>query len=511
MSQPAGTLTGGRLAGAFIALMVVNTMSGVDTTIVSTAAPTITSDLGRLSLLPWISTAYLLAQIGTIALYGKLGDLYGRKRVFLTAASLFLVASVLCGAAQSMPQLVAFRFLQGAGAGGLTGLAMAIVADIAPPSRVGRYLGYAGLVYAFTSVLGPLTGGLFVDHLSWRWAFYINLVPGLIGGAFVIALVPSEQKERIRHRIDVLGAILLAATTTALVLTTSWGGSEYEWTSPVIVFLVIAVVGAGAAFVFREQRAPEPLVPLGVLRERTVSLSIGANLVAGAAFTAGIVFLPILYQAVIGRDATSSGLLLIPLGLATALSTVVAGQVVDRYGGVKVIPATGMVTMALAYAALSTVDADTSAAFGATCALFVGIGVGCVMQTLLHVVQRSVPIENLGIATSSVMLGRIMGSALGVALFGAIFNARLEPALAAIPGVVPDDVHGDPASIRQLGAGLRHAVAAAFADALAGGFTALVGVSLLGLGTVLALRGRVLRRRIAIPVDLDAQVAPTAP
>jgi EmrB/QacA subfamily drug resistance transporter len=510
MTAQSGTLSGARLAGAFTALMVVNTMSAVDTTIVSTAAPTITSDLGRLSLLPWISTAYLLAQIGTIALYGKLGDLYGRKRVFLTAATLFLVASVLCGAAQSMPQLVAFRFLQGAGAGGLTGLAMAIVADIAPPSKVGRYLGYAGLVYAFTSVLGPLTGGLFVDHLSWRWAFYINLVPGLVGGAFVIALVPSQQKERIRHKVDVLGAFLLAATTTALVLATSWGGSEYDWTSPVIVLLVLAIGGAGGAFVYWEGRAPEPLVPLRMLRERTVALSIGANLVAGAAFTAGIVFLPILYQAVIGRDATESGLLLIPLGLATALSTVVAGQIVDRYGGVKLIPAIGMVSMAIAYAALSTVDADTTAGFGATCALFVGIGVGCVMQTLLHVVQRSVPTANLGIATSSVMLGRIMGSALGVALFGAIFNARLEPALAAISGVDPDDIHGDPASIGDLSAGLRRAVAAAFADALAGGFTAMVAISLLGLGTVLALRARVMRGRIEVPMEPDAQVVPTA-
>jgi EmrB/QacA subfamily drug resistance transporter len=510
MTRPAGTLSGRRLVGAFVALMVVNTMSGVDSTIVATAAPTITSDLGRLSLLPWISTAYLLAQIGTIALYGKLGDLYGRKRVFLSATSLFLVASMLCGAAQSMPQLVAFRFLQGAGAGGLTGLAMALVADIAPPSKVGRYLGYAGFVYAFTSVLGPLTGGLFVDHLSWRWAFYVNLVPGLVGGAFVIALVPSQLKERIRHQLDLVGAFLLAATTTALVLVTSWGGSEYEWTSPVIVALIVAILGAGGAFVLWEQRAPEPLVPLGVLRERTVALSIGANLVAGAAFTAGIVFLPVLYQAVIGRDATASGLLLIPLGLATALATIVAGQIIDRYGGVKVIPAIGMVSMAVAYAALSTVDAGTTAAFAATCACFVGIGVGCVMQSLLHVVQRSVPVENLGIATSSVMLGRIMGSALGVALFGAIFNARLEPALATISGVDPDDVHGDPASIRELSAGVRHAVAAAFADALAGGFAALVAVSLLGLGMVLALRAHVMRGRIEALVEPDAQVAPAA-
>ena len=186
-------LAGARLTIAFTALMFVNAMSSVDATIVATAAPTITAELGRLSLLPWISTAYLLAQIATIPLYGKLGDVYGRRRFLLLAAALFLVASMCCGLAQTMPQLVAFRAVQGAGAGGLAGLSMALVADIAPPAKLGRYLGYAGLVYALTFVLGPLSGGLFVDHLSWRWAFFINLPAGLLGGSVVLALDPQRR------------------------------------------------------------------------------------------------------------------------------------------------------------------------------------------------------------------------------------------------------------------------------------------------------------------------------
>jgi hypothetical protein len=236
---------------------------------------------------------------------------------------------------------------------------------------------------------------------------------------------------------------------------------------------------------------------LYILRERTVALAILANLAAGSAFTAGIVFLPVAFQAVIGRDATSSGVLLIPLGLATALTTVAAGHVVERVGGAKLVPALGMVAIACAYALLSTMDGDLDARFAASCALLAGIGVGCVMQTLLHVVQRSVPPAHLGVATSSVMLGRITGSALGVAFFGAIFISRLRPALRAIPGVDPDSVHGDPASIRKLSAPTRHEVAAAFAHALAGGFTALVAIAVLGLVAVLGLRAHAVRERIA--------------
>jgi EmrB/QacA subfamily drug resistance transporter len=488
-------LAGPRLAVAFTALMFVNAMSSVDATIVATAAPTITAELGRLSLLPWISTAYLLAQIASIPLYGKLGDVYGRQRLLVVAASLFLVASMCCGLSQTMPQLVAFRALQGAGAGGLAGLSMALVADIAPPAKLGRYLGYAGLVYALTFVLGPLTGGLFVDHLSWRWAFFINLPAGLIGGGLVVALVRNVPST-VRRRIDYFGAALLATTTTTLVLLTSWGGVEYDWASPAILALAAIVIASAAGFLAWERRAPEPLLPLARLRDRVVALATLTNLIAGMGFTALIVFLPVLFQAVAETAATESGLLLIPLGLATALTTVAAGRVVERFGGAKAVPTVGMLLMMVAYALLGTIDGDTPATFASTAGLLAGVGVGCVMQTLLHVVQRSVPFAHLGVTTSTVMLGRLSGSALGVALFGALFNNRLADRLSDRAGVDLTQVRGDPDSVRRLDDATRRFVSEAFADALSGAFRVFVVVMGVGLLTVLAQRGAVLRQRL---------------
>ena len=496
-------LTGQRLAVAFTALMFVNAMSSVDATIVATAAPTITAELGRLTLLPWLSTAYLLAQIGTIPIYGKLGDVYGRKRVLLAAAGMFLVASMCCGLAQSMPQLVAFRALQGAGAGGLAGLSMALVADIAPPAKLGRYLGYAGLVYALTFVLGPLTGGLFVDHLSWRWAFFVNLPAGLIGGSLVWLLVPNPRAGGHR-RVDYIGAVLLATVTTTIVLVASWGGVEFEWGSVMIVLLVVLAVAAVAAFLSWERRAPEPLLPLRILRDRTVALATLTNLLATTGLGAAIVFLPVVFQAVCGVDATESGALLIPLGLATALTTAVVGRVTEHVGGAKAIPAAGMLLMCVAFAVLGTIDAGTSALFVSAAGLLAGIGVGCVLQTMLHVVQSSVPPAHVGISTSTVMLGRLSGSALGVALFGGLFNRGLDDRLSGIAGFDLASVRGDPQTINGLDVVVRTAVTEAFADALAGAFRVFVVILALGLLTVLAQRGAVVRNRLATVRDREA-------
>ena len=487
-------LTGGRLVVAFTALMFANAMSAMDGTIVATAAPTITGELGRLSLLPWISTAYLLAQIAAVPLYGRLGDVHGRTRVFSAAVTLFLVGSICCGLATSMPQLVAFRGLQGAGAGGLTSLSMALVADMAPPARLGRYLGYAGLVFGVTSVLGPVVGGLFVDHLSWRFAFFINVPIGVVGLAIVRALVRSAP--RATRSIDYAGAALLAAATTSLLLLTSLGGVDLAWTSPAIAALAATTLLALGAFLVQERRAAEPLFPLGVLRERAVGLAIASNLVAGTGFTAGIVFLPVVFQAVAGQPATRSGALLVPLGLATALTTVAVGQAVHRFGGAKGFPAVGMLLLAAAYALLSTIDAATTPAFAAGAGMLAGVGVGCVMQTLLHVVQRSVPVAHLGVSTSAVMLGRISGGALGVALFGAVFNNRLAHAIARVPGIDVANLQGDPESVSRLAPDVRDAVRSAFASSLGTGFRVLVPLMLVGFATVVAQRGRVLRDRL---------------
>jgi EmrB/QacA subfamily drug resistance transporter len=461
MSERPEPLTGSTLALAFTGLMLGNTMAGIDATIVATAAPTITSELGRLSLLPWIATSYLLAQTASMPLYGKLGDLYGRRRVFLGAIGVFLLGSVLCGAAQSMAQLVAFRALQGAGAGGLTGVTMALVADIAPPARLGRLLGLTGLAFAVSSVIGPLAGGLFVDHLTWRWAFYVNVPGGLLAVAVVAATVPAFRPG-IAHRLDVLGAGLLMTTTTALVLVASLGGVEVAWSSPVIVGLAAGAVALGAAFVAWEQRAREPVLPLALFRSRAVSVAVAANLVAGVSFFGAVVYLPVFFQEVAGRGATESGALLIPFALSTALSTFAVGELVDRGAPIRWFPVIGMCASAVGFLLLSRVEARTGVAVLSALGVLVGMGVGGVMQVLLLVVQRSAPPRDLGVATSATVMARIVGASLGVATLGAVFNNRREAGVAV-------------------------------ADALASTFLAAVPIMLVGLAIALRL-----------PRDVDA-------
>jgi EmrB/QacA subfamily drug resistance transporter len=495
-------LQGTRLVVAFVGLMIGNTMSGLVSTIVATAAPTIVADLGSLSLLPWLATSYLLTQIGTMPVYGKLGDLYGRKRVFLVAVGVFVGASVLCGLAQSLFQLVVFRAMQGAGAGGLTGLAMAIVADITPPEKQGRFLGYAGLVFAVTSTIGPLAGGLFVDHLSWRWAFFVNVPSAVVSVAIVSALVPSSPSGP-RRSLDVLGAAMLAGITTSTVLVLSWGGVEHDWGSPVILGLAGAAVGLLVAFAWHERRVPEPVLPLRVFRERQVGVAVACNLLAGTAFFGGIVFLPVFFQAVTGQRATMSGLLLVPLAVSTALSTVVVGEVVDRVGGAKAFPVAGMLSAAGGFVVLGRLDASTSAGEAAAAGLLIGIGVGFVMQVLLLVVQRSVDRADLGVATSTTVLGRILGGALGVALLGTVFNRSLATEVAARtpPGsVAVAELQGDPGSIAALSDRVRDGVVDAFAAALATTFRAAVPVMLVGFVVALLLPSRVLRARLRATV-----------
>jgi EmrB/QacA subfamily drug resistance transporter len=505
--MPASTsLSGSRLVVAFVGLMVGNTMSGLMSTIVATAAPTIVADLGSLSLLPWLVTASLLSQLATMPLYGKLGDLYGRKRIFLVAVAIFVAGSVLCGLAQSLPQLIAFRALQGAGSGGLAGVSMALVADITPAAKQGRFLGYAGLVFAVSSVIGPLAGGLFVDHLSWRWAFFVNVPSAIVSVVIVSALVPAVPR-RPRQALDLAGATLLAGLTTTTILFVSWGGVEYEWGSGVIVGLGIAIAVFAVTFFLHERATDEPVLPLRIFREKQVGIAVAANLVAGTSFFGASVFLPLFFQAVQGEHATESGLLLIPLALSTALTTVAVGEIVDRFGGAKAFPVAGMLCGALGYALLSGVDAGTSAAAAAAASMLIGVGVGCVMQVLLLVIQRSVPANDLGVATATTMLGRIFGGALGVAILGSVFNRSLASEVAArVPSGAVDvaELQGDPESVASLADGIREPVIDAFAAALAGTFRAAIPILLVGLVLALALPARTLRDRLAgTPPDLE--------
>nr|WP_283250969.1 MDR family MFS transporter [Rhabdothermincola salaria] len=485
--------------------MLGTTLSGLDASIVATAAPTLIAELGELSLLPWLTTGYLLAQVTSMPVYGKLGDIYGRRRLFTLAIVVFLVASAACGLSNSMPMLIGFRVLQGIGAGGITGLGMALVADLVPAEKLGRYLGYTGLVFAATSVLGPFAGGMFVDHLSWRWAFYVNIPSGLI--CLAALLLQPKQLHYLRHRIDVAGAVLFAGAAGCLMLGLSRGESGESWASPVALTYFAAAVALAVAFVWWEGRAPEPLVPLRILSTRITALATASNLVAGFGFTVGIIYPPVFFQAVAGVSAASSGLLLAPFAFTCAVSTLLAGQLTDRVGGYKVIPLVGMGFLIAGYALLATIGADTSAATVTVYAMVAGVGVGFVMQTLLYVVQRASSATDMGVATSTVMVARVLGSSIGVAVVGSVFTSRLLSEVAIrLPGFAPADVQGDPQRVAALPAEVQVEVVDSFAIGLSSAFAVAVPIMIVGLVLVVLLPGR----RVAELVEAGGGEAPSA-
>lgn len=484
-----------RVAIVFAGILLGTTMSGLDSSIVATAAPTIIADLGQLSLLPWLTTAYLLAQVSTMPLLGKLGDLFGRRLLFGGAIITFLVGSMLCGLSTSMGMLIVCRVVQGVGAGGITGLGMALVADIVPADRLGRYLGYTGLVFAATSVLGPFAGGLFVDHLSWRWAFYINVPSGII--CLVTLAFVSVDQVRVRHRIDWLGATLLAGSLACLLLGLSHSDGQ-GWGSPRTVSLLVASGVLVVLFVAWERRAREPLLPMRILANRGTAIATFANLVAGFGFVSGVIYPPVFFQAVAGVDATVSGLLLAPFACSSAASTLAAGQITDRVGGFKVIPVIGMVLLTVGYFLLGSISASTAAWEVAVTAMIAGLGVGFVMQTLLYVVQRLSEPRDLGVATSTVMLSRVVGGAIGVAVLGTVFTTRLASEVARrLPGFPTSDIQGDPRQVAALAVGVRTQVVDSFAVALSSAFQVAVPVMIVGLVVTALLPARLIRERVA--------------
>lgn len=492
------TLSDRRVKLVFLGILLGATLSGLDASIVATAAPTIIGDLGRVSLLPWLTTSYLLAQVATMAVFGKLGDIHGRRRMFAIAIGIFLTGSVLCGLSTSMGMLILCRLLQGIGAGGITGLAMALVADLIPGDRLGRYLGYTGLVFAATSVVGPAAGGFFVDHFSWRWAFFVNVPSAVL--CLVTLLFAPKQRLLVPHRIDIPGAVLLAtALTTLLLALSNTDHSTTFWSSRKITLMTISAIAAFAFFLW-ERRAAEPLVPLRILATRVAALSTLANLLAGIGFTCGIIYPPIFYQAVSGVSAQNSGLLLAPFALTCAMSTLLAGQVTDRVGGHKIVPLIGSVFLALGYSLLGTITASTSVSQVTLYGMIGGFGVGLVMQTLLYVVQRFSRPSDMGVATSTVMLARVLGSSLGVAIMGSVFTSSLLTGVAErLPGFPVSDIQGDPHKVAALSDATRAQVQEAFASSLAGGFRVIVPFMVLCVVAVAALPGRRIRARLAEP------------
>jgi EmrB/QacA subfamily drug resistance transporter len=485
---PDATPVGRALVPVFGALMLGMFLAALDQTIVSTALPTIVGELGGLDHLSWVVTSYLLASTASTPLYGKLGDMYGRKPVFLAAILIFLAGSLLSGLSRSMGELIGFRALQGIGAGGLMVGAQAIIADIVPPRERGRYMGLIGSVFAVASVAGPLLGGFFVEAISWRWVFYVNMPIGALA-VVVVATRLHLHTPALRHNIDYLGAALLTAGVSALILVTTWGGSQYEWGSPEILLLAAAGVALIVAFVWQERRAPEPIIPLGLFRSAVFRVASGIGFVIGLAMFGAIIFIPLFLQLVYGVSPTSSGLRMLPLMAGLLTASIVSGRAISRVGRYKAFPIAGTAITAVGLLLLSRLEVDTPPWLASVYMLVVGVGIGLVMQVVVLAVQNDAPRGDIGVATSTATFFRSMGGSLGVALFGAIFASRLDRELASLPprvaaklphgaNVRPDEVHALPAVIR---GDFLHA----FVDALQPVF--LVGAAAACVAFVLAL------------------------
>ena len=407
----------------FGALLLVVLLASLDQTIVATALPTIVGELGGASKVSWVVTAYLLTSTVVGPVYGKLGDLYGRKIVLQAAILLFLAGSVLCGVAQDMTQLIAFRAVQGVGGGGLMVVTIAAVGDIIPPRDRGRYQGFIGGIFGVSTVVGPLLGGFIVENFSWRWIFYVNLPVGLTALA-VIAGAFAAPVDRVKHRIDYFGATLLAGGLSAIVLYTTLGGSEYSWGSTFMLALVAAGVVLLAAFVLVERSAAEPILPMRLFRNRVFSVSSAIGFLVGAGLFGAVTFLPLYLQIVRGHSPTTSGLLMTPMMAGLLITSIGSGQVISRIGRYKPFPIAGTAIMAVGFVLLSRLEVDTSAVVSGAYMLVLGLGLGLVMQVLVLAVQNAVDYRDLGVATSGTTMFRQMGGAIGTAAFGAIFNLQ---------------------------------------------------------------------------------------